>query len=67
MVCVWALFAVGLFAVEPFILDRHLPQWAASRPDRTFAWLQGAHWFLLAISLIAIFGAVAGSQGMSFL
>ena len=67
MVCVWALFAVGLFVVEPFILDRHLPQWAASRPDRTFAWVQGAHWFLLAISLIAIFGAVAGSQGMSFL
>lgn len=67
MVCVWVLFAVGLFVVEPFILDRRLPQWAARRPDRTFAWLQGAHWCLLAISLIAIFGAVAGSQGMSFL
>jgi uncharacterized membrane protein len=26
MVCVWALFAVGLFVVEPFILDRRLPQ-----------------------------------------
>jgi len=56
-----------LFVVEPFILDRRLPQWAASRPDRTFSWLQGAHWFLLAISLIAIFGAVGGSQGMSLL
>ena len=25
MVCVWILFAVGLFVVEPFILDRRLP------------------------------------------
>jgi hypothetical protein len=67
MVWVWALFAIGLFVVEPFVLNRHLPRWATSRPDLTFAWLQGAHWFLLAISLLTVFGAVAGSQGMSLL
>ena len=66
MVCVWALFAVGLFVVEPFIVDRHLQRWASIQPDRSFAWLQRVHWFLLAISLITILGAVAGSQGMSF-
>jgi uncharacterized membrane protein len=67
MICVWALFAVGLFVVEPFLLGRHFHQWAVNQPDRTFAWLQGAHWFLLAISLFTIFAAVAGSQGVSLL
>lgn len=65
MVCVWALFAIGLFVVEPFILDRRLHKWATTRPARTFAWLQGAHWVLLALSLVTVCGAVAGSQGWS--
>ena len=65
MVCLWALFAVGLFVIEPFILDRRLRQWAATRPERTFAWLQTAHWVLLTLSLVTVCGAVAGSQGWS--
>src|SRR5689334_24559406 len=28
MVGVWSIFAIGLFVVEPFIVDRHLPRWA---------------------------------------
>jgi uncharacterized membrane protein len=65
MVGVWALFALGLFVVEPFVLHRRLHQLAAADPDRFFARLQRAHWVLLVLSLATIFGAVAGSQGWS--
>ncbi len=65
MVGVWAVFAVGLFVVEPFVLDRRIRSWATARPERTFAWLEIAHWALLAVSLVTICGAVAGSHGWS--
>jgi hypothetical protein len=65
MVGVWAVFAVGLFVAEPFVLDRRIRGWAITRPDRTFAWLQIAHWALLAVSLVTICGAVAGGHGWS--
>jgi hypothetical protein len=63
MLGLWAIFAIGLFLFEPLILDRRLPGLAARRPAATFAWLAGAHWLLLALSLITVFGAVAGSHG----
>ncbi len=66
MVCIWAIFAIGLFVVEPMFLDRRLRRWANERPRAAFALLAGAHWTLLALSLITIFGAVAGSHGWSF-
>jgi uncharacterized membrane protein len=65
MVCVWLLFAIFLFVAEPFVLQRHLHRWAAERPASTFAWLHRAHWVLLVLSLITVFGAVAGSHGWS--
>ena len=63
MVGVWTLFALGLFVVEPFILDRRFTGWASSRPDRFFARLGHVHWVLLLLTLITIAGAVAGSHG----
>ena len=63
MIFVWLVFALELFVAEPFILHRVFEKWAANRPDRTFAWLQAAHWFVLALSLLTIAGAVAGSHG----
>lgn len=63
MVGSWAIFAIGLFLVEPFILDRRLPFFIVTRPAATFAWLNGVHWLLLALSLITVCGAVAGSHG----
>jgi uncharacterized membrane protein len=65
MVCVWLLFTLVLFVIEPFILHRNFHKWAASAPDAAFAWLHRAHWALLALSLLTIFGAVAGSHGWS--
>src|SRR5205814_10709278 len=63
MVALWAIFAVGLFLVEPLILDRRLPALAATRAAATFAWLAGVDWLLLAVRLVTVFGAVAGSHG----
>lgn len=66
MVCVWSLFAFILFIGEPLILHRYLAKWMATRPDATFARIQRVHWILLTLSLITIFGAVAGSHGALF-
>ena len=63
MVCVWLLFVLLLFVIEPFILHRHLGKWAEAQPEATLAWLHRAHWVLLGLSLVTVCGAVAGSQG----
>jgi uncharacterized membrane protein len=63
MVGIWAIFAIGLFLVEPLILDRRLHGWAVRRPADTFTWLAAVHWLLLTLSLVTVFGAVAGSHG----
>ena len=65
MVCVWLQFAFLVFVGEPFILRRHLPRWATLRPEATLAWLHRVHWVLLALSVVTVLGAVAGSHGSS--
>jgi len=65
MVCVWLIYALVLFLAEPFVLNRHFDRFAAARPQTAFAWLQGAHWVLLLLSVATILGAVAGSEGWS--
>jgi uncharacterized membrane protein len=63
MVCVWLIFAFLLFIAEPFIAHRHFDRWARAAPDAAFARLQRVHWILLALGLLTVFGAVAGSHG----
>jgi uncharacterized membrane protein len=65
MVCVWLLFVLLLFVIEPFILHRYFHNWATTAPEVAFAWLQRGHWVLLVLGLVTILGAVAGSQGWS--
>jgi len=65
MLCFWLLFTFVLFIAEPFILHRPFHHLATARPDAAFAWLHRAHWLLLAMGVITIMGAVAGSQGWS--
>ena len=65
MVCLWLLFTVVLFVVEPFVLHRWFHARATAAPAAAFALLHRAHWLLLVLSVITILGAVAGSQGMS--
>lgn len=63
MVCVWLLFALGLFIVEPLLLHRRFGRWTIENPEATFARLGWVHWLLLALSVVTILGAVAGSHG----
>lgn len=65
MVCLWLLFAVMLFVIEPFVLRRRFSRWAAADPDAAFTRLQRGHLVLVALSVITILGAVAGSHGWS--
>ena len=65
MVCLWLIFAFALFIGEPIILKRYFPRLARERPDFAFALLHRVHIVLLALSVVTILGAVAGSQGWS--
>jgi len=62
MVGVWTLFALILFVAEPLVLHRRMAQ--SRDPARAFRRLTLMHWALLTVSLIAIFGAVAGAHGL---
>ena len=64
MVVVWALFTLMLFVLEPLYLHRALRERSRRDPAGTFALLQRFHWALLALSLVTVFGAVAGSHGL---
>jgi hypothetical protein len=63
MVLVWAVFSAMLFIAEPLFLHRWFLERAARLPEETFALIQRLHWVLLAVSLITVLGAVAGSHG----
>jgi uncharacterized membrane protein len=62
MVGVWMVFALILFVAEPLVLHRRMAQ--GRDPARTFRQLTLMHWALLAASLAAVFGAVAGAHGL---
>lgn len=66
MVLVWLLFTVMLFIAEPLFLHRRLLEAARAHPEQTFRRIERMHRVLLAISLVALAGAVAGSHGWSF-
>ena len=62
MVAVWLIFAAMLFIIEPLFLHRRMATTAT--PEQDFAWLRNMHRLLLFFSLIAAFGAAAGSHGL---
>ena len=63
MVCLWLLFSLMLFVVEPLVRRRQRMKPDAIRPAAALDWLQRGHWLLLVLSIITVVGAVAGSQG----
>lgn len=65
MVGVWGLFTLVLFVVEPLALHSWLGRMATRAPARTLTLLQRLHGVALALSLITVFGAAAGSHGLS--
>ena len=65
MIAVWLLFTIMLFVAEPLVLHRWFQKRAMSDPEGTFALIERMHRALLAVSLITVLGAVAGSHGWS--
>ncbi|MEW5944159.1 MAG: hypothetical protein AB1710_09970 [Pseudomonadota bacterium] len=63
MTLVWVIFTVMLFILEPLVLHKLFLKKAAENPERTFAVIQRMHWILLGLSLLTVFGAVAGAHG----
>jgi hypothetical protein len=65
MVALWLVFAVLLFVAEPLFPRHRFEHWAMVQPDAAFGRVERLHWLLLVLSLVTIFGAVAGSHGWS--
>jgi uncharacterized membrane protein len=66
MVLVWGMFTLMLFVLEPLWLHRRFQARVQRDPEGTFSIIARMHWVLLAVSLITIAGAVAGSHGWTF-
>jgi uncharacterized membrane protein len=66
MTLVWIIFTLVLYVLEPLLLKRLFKKYALQNPEKTFNFIQRAHWVLLILSLVATAGAVAGSHGWYF-
>ena len=64
MTIIWLVFTVVLFVLEPLILHRRFKTMATENSDRAFTLLHRMHKALLALSLITVFGTVAGVHGL---
>jgi len=65
MTLIWALFTLMLFVIEPLLQRRFLRK-PETDPAGTMRRMQRVHWVLLLLSVVTIFGAVAGSHGVAF-
>ncbi len=63
MVLTWLVFTLMLFVIEPLFLERLLTRRAATAPEATYRRVEWLHRCLLALGLVTIAGAVAGSAG----
>jgi uncharacterized membrane protein len=64
MVALWLVFALMLFVVEPLVVRKRLEH--SADPGRQFARMERLHRILLALALLTVLGAVAGSHGWAF-
>ena len=65
MVLTWMVFTLMVFVIEPLFLERLLARRAAVAPEATFRRIEWLHRGLLALSLLTVAGAVAGSWGLN--
>ena len=63
MVAIWAIFTLMLFVLEPLVLHRRLIERARREPEATFRLITRFHWIMLALSVLTVAGAAAGSHG----
>jgi len=64
MMFVWFVFTLVLFVLEPLFLHKWFHLKAQANPEKSFFILQLMHIVLLLISLLAIFGGVAGAHSL---
>jgi uncharacterized membrane protein len=64
MAALWAVFTLMLFILEPLFLHEWFAARARQAPERTLRLIARYHALLLALSLITIAGAAAGSHGL---
>ncbi len=64
MIFVWAIFTVVLFILEPLYLHKWFLKQATVNNEKSFLVLQVMHIILLTVSLLAVFGGVAGAHGL---
>jgi uncharacterized membrane protein len=64
MVAVWLLFAALLLAIEPLVIRRTVRRRTAAAPAAFLTRMLWLHRAMLALSLIAVLAAAAGSHGL---
>ena len=64
MTLIWLIFTLVLFVLEPLVLHSRFKKMATENSDRAFALLHRMHKVLLVLSLITVFGTVAGAHGL---
>jgi uncharacterized membrane protein len=62
MVCLWTIFAIMLFLIEPLFLHRRMKE--SATPAADFTRMERIHRLLLIFAIITLLGAVAGSHGL---
>lgn len=64
MVCLWLVYALMLFVLEPLVLNRWFEKSARRDPEGTLRRIERMHWILLAVSLATVAAAAAGAHGL---
>jgi uncharacterized membrane protein len=64
MVALWLAYTLALFVLEPFFLRARFAARLARDPDGALQRMYRHHWVVLAVSLLTVAGAAAGSHGL---
>lgn len=64
MTFIWFIFTLVLFVLEPLFLHQWFHEQAVKDSVKTFSLVHTIHKLLLALSLLTVFGAVAGAHGV---
>jgi uncharacterized membrane protein len=65
MVCLWLVFALMLFVLEPLVLNRRIQaEMRSPRAAAVFERMARFHQVMLALSAVTVAGAVGGAHGL---
>jgi uncharacterized membrane protein len=64
MVALWLLYALALFVLEPLVLRRRFAERVERDPAGALARMQRHHRLVVALSVLTVFAAAAGSHGL---